>query len=71
MYKIEITHVEQVNRQDRSYEKVADTGNERDGGPVYEYVTFDAVKNIERKVLEQVVDNLDLAAVIKAINGLT
>jgi hypothetical protein len=70
MYKIEISKVEQVNVKKQSYEKVAETGNKRDSGPVFEYVPFDTVETRETNVLTQQVEDLDLAAVIKAINKL-
>lgn len=72
MYKITITKTEEVEVIEKEYQKVADTGNERDDGAVYEYVMSPSIKQKETTVLIQSLDEeeLDLKAVVKAINRL-
>lgn len=70
MYKIIITKFEEVNRTRNEYVKVADSGNERDGGSVYDYVPNTTVEKREITILEQSIENLDMPAVIKAINNI-
>lgn len=70
MYRIEITHVTKEEVSGKEYHRVADTGNPRDGGPVYDYVPCDKVAEHRRTVLLQEVASLDIAAVIRAVNGL-
>ncbi len=54
----------------REHKKVADTGNERDDGPQYDWVDTSCTKDFTREVLNQQVDTLDLVTVIKAVNGI-
>jgi hypothetical protein len=70
MYKITIQKIEKVHSTETSYEKIADSGNERDGGSVYGYVEYPSEKNAETSVFNQTVDDLDLQAVIKAVNNI-
>jgi len=70
-FKIEIIRIEKEKFEDQEYKQVADTGNERDSGPVYEYVPSGTkIREIETTILEQTVEELDLHSVIRAINGL-
>ncbi len=55
-YKITIELIETVKKVGRDYEKIADTGNERDGGPVYAYVEY---PNEETKATEVFSQQLD------------
>lgn len=69
---IEMVTVAEVGPK-REYKKLADTGNERDGGPVHGYVEVpDRVETevVTTQVFEQVVEELDLLAVVRAVNGL-
>lgn len=70
MYRIIIEKIETVARNQSEYQQISDTGNKNDGGATYGYV--DVVKNIKEstQILEQVVDDLDIPTVIRAINGL-
>lgn len=70
MFKITIVEIETINKKSRAWEKIAETGNQRDGGAVFDYV--DSVEEVDREttVLEQTVRTLDLPAVIKAVNQL-
>ena len=55
------------------WKQVADTGNEKNNGPVYEYVPKPGcveVKERSRTLLEQTLPEIDLKAIIKAVNGL-
>ena len=71
MFKIKIQEVKEVTFNNTTdYQRVADSGNERDDGAVYEYVPHPDTKTVETTMLEQNVDAIDLCAVIKAINGI-
>lgn len=72
MFKIEITEVTEVVRQNaKEYQKVSDSGNPMGGGPVYDYVAgAEKREKITRQVLTQEVETLDMPAVIKAVNRL-
>lgn len=66
-YKIRIDKIVTEERTVTEYQKVADTGNDRDGKSIYDYVPV--VKSIinEEKVLECIVDDMNINAVIKSI----
>ena len=68
-YRIEIRRIDVFMRDSREYEKVADSGNTRDGGAQYEYVTTQKRQREETDILKQEVPTLDLAAVIVARCG--
>lgn len=68
MYKIVITKIGKEERVESDYRKIADTGNESDGGPIYGYVENKVIRSFETEILSQQVESLELAAVIKAIN---
>lgn len=70
MIQIVITEITQQERDYQSWKKVADTGNEKDNGPVYEYVQSTEINEQERVILKQELDEIDLPSVIKAINAL-
>lgn len=70
MYRVTITEITSEKRPTREYEKLADTGNDRDGGAVYGYVETEWWLRTEREVLKQEVEALDVAAVIRAVNNL-
>ena len=69
MYKIVITKIEKRDIIDREYQKVADSGNERDDGAVYDYVEFPSTKIVESEVYTQKVEELDIKTVIDAVNS--
>lgn len=58
----------------QEYVKVADSGNQRDGGAAYEWVVKpSAVQSTERVLLHQEFKSaaeIDMEAIIKAVNGL-
>ena len=54
-----------------TYERIADTGNERDGGPVYAYVKKPVINTNKNVVFEQTLEDLDVTAVIRAANKIT
>lgn len=68
MYKVTIVKISLVEVVTSEYEKVADTGNKKDNGPVYEYVSKPITKPTETEIYAQMVDDLDLPTVIKAVN---
>jgi len=70
MYRVLIEKIDTVKGTSREYQKVADSGNKHDKGPMYDYVTFESESTKTTKVLEQHVEQIDMAAVIKAVNGL-
>jgi hypothetical protein len=69
MYRIEVVEVtEREVGPSQAYQKISDA----DGGK-YAYVPVpnrNEVQKVERKVLTQEVETVDVAAVIKAINNL-
>jgi len=71
MFEIIIKRQEIVTKVEGTYQKVADTGNERDRGAVYDYVNHEVTKEIEVEVYRQKVDSLDLAQVVAVVNGIT
>lgn len=71
-YTITITRSDEVDAVRREWKQVADTGNERDDGAVYEYVTYNGVEHESVDILKQEIlnEDLDIKAVIKAVNGI-
>lgn len=71
-YRVRIERVDIVDITKRSYEKIADTGNQRDSGAIYDYVTYDDTQFLETNILTQEIlsEDLDIKQVIKAINGI-
>ena len=69
-YRICIERIETETYTRMEWLVVADTGNPRDGGRLWEYVPTEAQRETTTKVYEQRVQNLDLARVIVAINGI-
>lgn len=70
MYRITIEQVTWSEVVKQAWQKIADTGNERDDGPQYGYVDARGKEIDSTKILQQEVEELDVKAVIKAINGL-
>ena len=68
MYEIKIVKKEKYNTTDKSWEKIADTGNEKDNGSVYDYVETEVTREKEENVYTQHVEELDLKGVIDAVN---
>ena len=70
-FKIVITETITRIEDEQEYKKLADSGNQSDGGAIFGYVLKPSVtKTKEHIVLHQEVEDLDLIAVIKAINGI-
>lgn len=72
-FKIEITKIEEsVPYKSREWKRLReDETNDPTGkNEAYGYVTEEGTKTVTTTVLEQTVDDLDMAAVIKAINKL-
>ncbi len=69
-YKIVITKRFPERKQEREYQTVAESGNERDQGKIYDYVTYECFEMVERNIFQQETDDLDLTAVILAVNHL-
>lgn len=71
MYKVKITRVEIRKSMETEYKKIADTGNEKDGGAIYGYVENPQEVKEEQEILSQEVSEIDLFAVIKAVNKIS
>ena len=67
-YKVRIVKIDMRTVENQEYEKIADTGNKQDGGAVYGYVNRSMEKEFEEEILSQEVPDIDLVAVIKAVN---
>ncbi len=70
-FTIRITKDEVLDIKSQSYEKIADSGNEKDRGAVYAYVPYVKSEKRETELYKQTIEALDLLAVISAANGLT
>jgi hypothetical protein len=72
MYKVTIEEIVEWEVPETMYVKVADSGNERDGGNVYDYrPTGETVMRSRKETTyEQVVNDIDLKIVIAAVNGM-
>ena len=68
MFKITVieTKSEVFNR--REYQKISDTGNKEDNGIKYGYVNSEVTEDVETTLLEQNIEDIDLPAIIKAVN---
>ena len=69
-FEITIKRIESVNVTRQEWKQVADSGNKRDDGAVYEYVGYPDVQDADTLILQQSVKELDIPAVIKAINNI-
>lgn len=71
MFKVTITEIVETRRPETKYERVSDTGNDKDDGPVYEFVPTgrEEIKVTTQPIYEQVVNNLNVEAVILAVNN--
>lgn len=65
---ITVTETKEVQVKQKDWLKVADTGNKKGDGPVYEYVFSDGTKVEEKEVYRQEVDSVDLVKIINAVN---
>ncbi len=68
--ELTITKRDEVKSTDRSYELLSETGNKTDDGKVWGYVEYPSVKEVDTVVLKQELEDIDVSAVIKAVNGL-
>ena len=67
--KITVIKIETKKYTKSRYEKIADTGNEKDNGAVYDYVQSEDEEEVETTLFEQTVEDMpDLMEVIKAFN---
>lgn len=69
-FTIEITEHVPVVRKGRDWLKVADTGNEKDGGPIYAYIDVDVEKIEDRVILKMELDTIVIEDVVRALLGL-
>lgn len=70
--RIFVSEIEDVQINKREYQRVADTGNKRDNGAVYEYVEFKDTEKVETVIFKQEMPEgkFDLVEVIKAVNSI-
>lgn len=72
-YKVTIERVDIKAVTKRSWEKLADSGNKEDRGPVYGYAEYPSREYETTTLLTQEIsaeNGIDMKAVIKAINGI-
>lgn len=67
-FRITVTEIKQTKVVESEYQQIADSGNKRDEGAVYGYVDHEVVKDISTEVYRQESEDLDLVAVINAVN---
>ena len=70
IYEIKITRKQRVSVTAREWVKIADTGNDHDNGPRYGYAECPGERQDCIEIYSQVVDSLNLAKVIQAVNGI-
>ena len=70
MYRIAIERVTRNPKTQRTWQKIADTGNMGDGGAVYGYAEYLGEEIDRVEVLKQELEEVDLKSVIRALNGL-
>lgn len=73
-YKIVITHVDKgVTYESQRWQKLRDDEEKDPTGKneAYGYVTTEETKDVESKVFEQQVDELNLSSVVAVINNIT
>ena len=71
-YRVTIEKIRRVKLEGTTYKVIADTGNEQDDGKVYAYVPNGEIEFKEDSwyVFRQRLSDLDMAAVIMAVNGM-
>jgi hypothetical protein len=69
-FRVKIIKTEEVLKKTTEYQKVADSGNEKDGKAIYAYVPVQKTEVAETTIMDCVTDNLDVNLVIKSIYGL-
>jgi len=69
-YRILIKKTGEKKTTDSQYKKISDTGNEKDQGPIYGYVEYEKTIKFETDIYDQTIDEIDINAVIKAVNRL-
>lgn len=68
-YVLSITRYSYEKIIKKEWERIADTGNEKDGKSVYGYVDREETKNVEDNVCRQEIDKANIRAIIAAANG--
>ncbi len=66
-YKIRITEIKKVPNDESTYERIADSGNEKDGKAIYGYVKKPGEKSVEIETLTATADDININEVIAAI----
>lgn len=69
MHIVTITEIKETEKPTREYMKIADSGNPKDNGPIYEYVTTTNYVKEENDVYRQAFDELDVTKVVNACNS--
>lgn len=70
MIRVTIERVTRNRVPYREWLKVADSGNPRDQGAIYEYVDSERSEAESHLLLKQELENIDIVAVIKALNAI-
>ena len=70
MYRVQVTKEERVPSIEQTWKVVADSGNEKDGGKVYDYVPCQVEKTVMTDLLDLRVEELNLAYIVQAALGL-
>ena len=68
-FKITIEETSSKTEPREEYVKTSNTGNPKDGGPIYEWQKGDHIVERNHTVYEQRVDELDIWNVIEAVNA--
>jgi hypothetical protein len=67
-FKIIVKRIDTIRYVDNKWQQVANTGNPRDGGPVFDYAPIEGKRDMEIEILQQTVETLDVAELARFIN---
>ena len=68
---VQACEIREVPNTKREYVKIAQTGNEKDDGPIWGHVEVGGVREEEREVFRQEIPDIDLFKIIQAANSIT
>lgn len=66
-YRVQVSRTTRTPSDVQEWKQVADTGNERDGGAQYDYVTKRGVSTETTELLDVIVEALNMRAVVDAV----
>lgn len=68
-FQVTVIKIEEVESMQKEYQKISDDGNKLGDGPVYGYVDKGmATKQVETEIFRQILDDIDLTAVVTTLN---